>query len=276
MLGNYDTEYCVCSPGMTPYEFVQNVYYQQEKVVLDFHPDDDKYKEVLMEANFVLQELQTSEDWTWLRSRLILGPTHHIHGQQIPEFQLPEWVYKPATMFDDCVKLCHTHHHDSIDERDAIVVPWVSPGSIHRRHQGDLNKHGMPTPEVRELGAVNFGNIVTFNRPLTPYESHHRVAVTDVIQRLPQFHICDDNCPRDENGNCTLIEPRVLYMIPDPMYVVMRTAALHAAGSPPAQGRIADLTDNAQKLLSAMRSNDAAATAPDIVQHETPGWISVI
>ena len=33
--------------GLTPYEFVQQVYYAQEKVILDFRPDDDKYKEVL-------------------------------------------------------------------------------------------------------------------------------------------------------------------------------------------------------------------------------------
>ena len=55
------------SLGLTPYEFVQQVFYVQEKVLLDFHPDDDVYKEVLTEANLVLQELQKEEDWLWLR-----------------------------------------------------------------------------------------------------------------------------------------------------------------------------------------------------------------
>ena len=62
------------SEGLTTYDFVQQVYYAQEKVILDFWPDDDKFKEVLFEANLILQELQNSEDWTWLREQLVLGP----------------------------------------------------------------------------------------------------------------------------------------------------------------------------------------------------------
>ena len=49
------------SEGIRPYDFVQQVYYAQEKVILDFWPDDDKYKEVLFEANLILQELHTWE-----------------------------------------------------------------------------------------------------------------------------------------------------------------------------------------------------------------------
>ena len=50
------------SQGLTTYDFVQQVYYAQEKTILDFWPEDDKFREVLMEANLVLQELQNSED----------------------------------------------------------------------------------------------------------------------------------------------------------------------------------------------------------------------
>ena len=55
--------------------------------------------------------------------------------------------------------------------------------------------------------------------------------------------------------------------VPDPLYIVTKVAALHAEGSPLAQGRLAGLNDAAQKLLSAMRQNDAAATAPDYIDY---------
>ena len=42
------------SEGLTAYDLVQQVYYVQEKVILDFLPSDDKFMEVVMEANLVL------------------------------------------------------------------------------------------------------------------------------------------------------------------------------------------------------------------------------
>lgn len=264
---------------MTPYEFVQQVYYAQEKVVLDFHPDDDKYKEVLLEGNLVIQELQKEEDWTWLRQRLVLGPVDHLpdhNVHDIPEFELPDWVYHPAMQYDDGLELHLVDHHGHINEWHYITIPWVSAGSIHKRHQGDMSHAGDINYTMKPLGAVFFGNTVTFNRPLTFGERHHKIAVTDVIKRMPLLHVCDSNCPRDDNGNCKLIEKRIFADIPDPSYMVLRTAALHAAGSPPAAPRAMDLADQAQKLLSSMRANDAAATAPDTLHHNTPGWISVI
>lgn len=266
------------SYGLTPYEFVQQVYYAQEKVILDFRPDDDKYKEVLTEANFVLQELQKEEDWTWLREKIVLGPVDGPRNE-IPEFQLPNWVYKPSTLHNDCMRLHRVHRHHcehEYDESNFIEVPFVSTGRLQGRSEKEYRGPSTNVPN-RQLGCCVVGeNVLTFNRPLLPWESHHRVAVVDVQRRLPLLHICNSNCPKDSNGNCTLIEDRVFTEIPDPNYVVIRTAALHAEGSPPAQGRIQSLTDNAQKLLSAMRQNDSAATDPDFIEWDYPTFVSVI
>lgn len=285
------------SYGLTPYEFVQQVFYAQEKVVLDFRPDDDKYKEVLLEGNFVLQELQKEEDWSWLRERLVLGSVDSRgYDGEIPEFQLPDWVYKPSTQHDDCLRLhrlhqhrCHHHgpmhhhgcnccgdHDDCIDEMDYIEVPYVSAGRMNGRSDKQQVWLATNVPN-HDLGARIVGdNILTFNRRLTWNESHGRVAVCDVQRRLPLLHICNDDCPRDEDGKCTLIEDRVFQMIPDPNYVVIRTAALHAEGSPPAQGRIQSLVDNAQKLLSAMRQNDSMATDADYIDWDVPHFMNVV
>lgn len=286
------------SYGITPYDFVQQVFYAQEKVLLDFWPTDDKYKEVLIEANLVLQELQNAEDWTWLRERIVLGDTNDRPGSSIPEYKLPTWVYKPSMLHDDCVKLCkqigHHHHcHDyddeMFDEMNYIEVPYVSTGRVQGRTDKQRFYMNTNIPD-RKLGAVLIGDILTFNRPLFGMEKG-RVAVTDVQRRIPLMHICGPECKginpdepinyqRDENGKwinpCSKIEDRVFEMIPDPNYVVMRTAALHAEGSPPAQGRIATLTDNAQKILSAMRQNDSAATDADYLDWETVNFVNVM
>ena len=105
------------------------------------------------------------------------------------------------------------------------------------------------------------------------------------------LHICNDFCKGvdpespidyslDENGKwvnpCAKIEKRALIEIPDPNYVVMATAARHAEGSPPALARVAGLQDAAQKILSAMRQNDAAATEADYQDWDIPGYVEVI
>lgn len=260
------------SLGMTPYDFVQQVYYAQEKVVLDFHRTDDKYKEVLFEANLVIQELQKEEDWSWLRQRIVLGPTDPHFVGDIPEFELPDWVYHPAMMFDDCVKLCRTHHGRPIDDR-CIKIPWSSAGALHHSYQHDPNYFVNPF-ERDPLCAVWFGNTITFNHRSSKF--NNRVAVTDVIRRMPLLHICDDNCPLDDDGNCKLVEDKIFTEIPDPNYMVIKTAAYHAAGSPVASPRAMDLNDQAQKILSSMRSNDAAHTVPDTITHYMPSVIDVI
>ena len=134
------------------------------------------------------------------------------------------------------------------------------------------------------------GNVITFNRPLTIGEER-LIAVLDVQRRIEQFHICDDSCvgvdpdspisyERDDKNRwvnpCNRIERVMLQEIPDPNYVVMATAARHAEGSPPALARIAGLQDAAQRILSAMRQNDASATDADYQDWDIPGYIEVI
>lgn len=280
------------SYGLTPYDFVQQVFYAQEKVLLDFWPSDDKYKEVLVEANLVLQELQNSEDWSWLRERIVLGNCRPEHPGDIPEFRLPPWVYKVSTLHNDCVKLHAYHKHcceDEIDEFDFIPVPYISRGRLNSTNNQQRIAMATNVPNF-DLGASVVGDVLTFNRPLLPHEAN-RIAVCDVQRRIEPLHICGPKCKGadpdaeidyklDENGNwinpCARIEDKVFTEIPDPNYVVMRTAALHAEGSPPAQGRIASLTDNAQKILSAMRSNDSSYTEPDIMAWDTVDFVNVI
>jgi len=288
--------------GITPYDFVQQVYYAQEKVLLDFWPTDDKYKEVLTEANLVLQELQGTEDWTWLRDKLVLGPCFH-HKGQIPEFELPPWVYKPSTLHHDSIKLykaypgchCHHHNHEWYDDghynvMDYIQVPIASAGDNQWRKEYLFTSNGAIHVNDPKLRAVCIGNTITFNRRLNPFESK-RIAVIDVQRRIEEFHICTPYCKgknpdqaisyeRDNDGKwinpCAKIEERALVEVPDPNYVILATAARHAEGSPPASGRIQSLQDQAVRLLSAMRQNDASATDADYLEWDIPGYIEIV
>lgn len=292
------------SAGIKPYDFVQQVYYAQEKVILDFWPSDDKYKEVLFEANLVLQELQSQEDWNWLRERLILGDTHH-RPNEIPEYKLPDWVYKHSTLNDDSIKLykqmpphhrcheycnCGEHNGMKFDMRRFIEVPFASTGDNQHRKEKLVDHNGVIHTWDARLRAIRIGDIITFNRILFPAEEHC-VAVMDVQRQIKQFHICNDFCrgvdpekpicyQLDEHGHfknpCAQIEPVMLTEIPDPNYVVLATAARHAEGSPPAAVRVQSLNDQAQRILSAMRQNDAAATDADYAEWEAPGYIQIV
>lgn len=308
------------SSGMTPYDFVQQVFYAQEKVRLDMWPSDDKYKEVLMEANLILDELQSMEDWTWLRESLVLGPVwqHHDHMHPhgpglphgpghgpydvIPEFTLPDWVYKPSTLNHDSIRLYrlkpHHHHYEpgridasDLMTRNYIEVPLCSAGDASWRKERQFTSYGqIHMPDFR-LRAANMGGTITFNRPLTPHERNRRVAVMDVQRRMKHLHICNSWCKgvnpnipidytRDDDGNfknpCAQIEHRIFTEIPDPNYMVIATAARHGEGSPPAQARIMGLQDQAQKILSAMRQNDTAATDSDYLEWDVPGYYEVV
>lgn len=291
------------SEGMKPYDFVQQVYYMQEKTILDFVPSDDKYREVLFEANLVLQELQNVEDWTWLREKLILGPCHHFPGS-IPEFTLPPWVYKISTLNHDGIQLMKPmalrhEAYDSLsrfipysgmwlDQKTYIDVPFASIGDNRYRKDTLMTGYGAIHQDEHELRAIRIGDTITFNRELTHHEQQY-VATVDVQRRIPLIHVCDETCITENNepydyditadhgyeNPCSKIEDRILTDIPDPNYVVMATAARHAEGSPPALARIAGLQDAAQRILSAMRSNDAAATDADYQDWDVPGYVSV-
>lgn len=274
------------SEGITPYDFVQQVYYAQEKVLLDFWPTDDKYREVLVEANLVLQELQNAEDWTWLREQLVLGSCHHVPNE-IPEFELPDWVYKPSMTNHDVLRLhpivsprmwrdhLHRHHEFVYDAGRYIRVPFSSTGDNSYRKR--LQYDPWQGVDGRDMGlrAVRVGNTITFNRQLFPHEER-TVAVLDVQRRIELFHVCDDTCSLDADNKCPKAKERYLMEIPDPNYVIMATAARHAEGSPPALSRVAGLQDAAQKIMSAMRQNDAAATDADYADWDSVGYLEVV
>ena len=118
----------------------------------------------------------------------------------------------------------------------------------------------------------------------------------DIQKRFDPIHICNFTCrTTDADGAtpeipdysefdlttgewlkpCAQIEPVLFTEIPDPNYMVYRTAYFHAMGSPSAQGRIADLQDTSQKLLSAMRENNAAYTKPDTLDWSGIGYIDI-
>lgn len=275
--------------GITPYDFVRKVYYTQEKVILDLWPSDDKYKEVIMEANIVITEFQKDWDWSWKRERYILGSTNDPEGPgAVPAYVLPDWVYKPATFADDCVRLYHAggcHKgmccscHDNcyrLDERSYIEVPYMPTSARHHKPSDHISVGGQHF-EHKTLGANIWGNEIHFTRPLTHIEKN-RIAVTDVIRRMEPLHICDHTCV-DKDGNipnyaaddyrpCTKIEPVIFEDVPDPDYFVIKTAARHCVGSPPAAFREQALQEDARSRLSAMRDNDQQYTEPDTVERD--------
>ena len=292
------------SAGISPYDFVQQVYYMQEKTLLDFWPNDDKYREVLVEANLVLQELEAVEDWTWLRETIVLG---HCSGimNEIVQFQLPEDVYKLSTLNHDFIRLHpileSTTNQDTgeteyiLDEMHYIPVPIASSGDHHWNREKQVNWIAINHIHDWQLRAVVQGDTIALNRPLTAHESN-MVLVADVQKHIKPFHVCNMYCEADNyttQGNvpsttpaygpdgvwphpCKKIDNVYLTEIPDPNYVIMATAARHAEGSPPALARIAGLQDAAQRILSQMRQNDASATDSDYIEWDVPGYIEVI
>lgn len=474
------------SLGVTPYEFVQKVFYMQEKVLLDFHPDDDVYKEVLVEGNMVLEELQTQEDWLWLRDTLPVGFTDGNYDFESPchgkrpwikqkGLELPKYVYKPSELYGDCVRLArwfwrqefleefknyenqfdywnklftigviepdrigimygevdmddpidhgqytyyprakkttgtitygksyleplidvgyeklreliqpdrwyldsdgrvffsrsaypnciyccepaenipdnawtkyfnlrHKHKEESEHIHDMICccphhhhdLPWIYPkwatdphpiystlnklnwefivdkievepdyhalkiqyrnfGAKYRDDSFQMNELLQAQPKDKSVYAVMRGNTLEFTRRLRPHESN-RVIVMDVQRRIEPFHVCNHNCksllymksgkrsdPTYPDNPCVeqlaQSEKRMLTEIPDPQYVIARTAALHAEGSPAATGRVQSLQDQAQKLLSAMRQNNAEATYPEYLDWSEMEYINVV
>lgn len=261
------------SKGMTIADLVQQVYYAIYKVRLDvryaddlpqaFHANTDKFKEVVFEANFVQQELQKEQDWNWLRDRMELGYACHHRGR-IPEFTLPDDVYKPATGFNDSVRLHYPHG-------GFIEVPFTSARSGNTHTIAMHDEYGrINTPDNR-LRAFMVGNELTFSRPFTRGEDGLLIE-TDVIRWLEPLHICDETCIQP----CPkAYEEKVFKEIPDPYYMVVRTAAKRAEGDPSAIDRVQSLTDEATKMMSAMRENDSSKTVPDTYHTSSLGHVSV-
>lgn len=263
------------SRGLTIADLVQQVYYAVYKVRLDvrqgtdgsFHSKSDKFQEVVMEANFVLQELQKEQDWNWLRDRLELGISENPPHRGIQEFVLPGDVYKPCTGYNDAVRLRNRHNPNLFME-----IPWTSPRSGNAHNVSMFDQYASINAPDQRVMAFQVGQDVTFTRPWRAVELGCLVE-TDVVRLLPQLHICDDSCPDD----CPLAYEKLwLTEVPDPLYVVLRTAAYRAEGDPSVSDRAIALPDQAQKLLSSMRENDSAHTVPDTYRTSELGFMTVL
>ena len=261
------------SPGLTIADFVQQVLYAMYKVRLDvdesvegsFHSKSNKFKEIVMEANFVLQEFQKEQDWNFLRDRWEIGIAHNPH-RNIQEFELPEDVYKVCTGYNDAVRL-----HSPVNPQPLLQIPFVSPRSGNKTNIEMFNEFGQLNTWNREISAFVVGDTITFTRQWNPFEIGLLVE-TDVIRRIEPLHICDDSCL----DHCPMAYDEVQFRwMPDPYYFVVRTAAKRAEGDPSITERVQSLTDEGAKLLSAIRENDSAHTTEDVYETSELGYIGI-
>ena len=291
---------------MTQDEFVTAVMRTQEQVNLDdFWPTDDIYKMVLHNANMCLEDLQATYQWSWLRKRLVLGHTRRLgpHDHNIPEYELPKWVNRVSTLYQDRLLLCpyHKTHPDprrddpqlvDIINTEMIGVPFSSKGAIHVNDVDVFNRVNVYPQYEPELKAVIVGRTVTFNRLLNQAE-RNRAAVVDVQIEIPRFHICNEHCRahkyKDADGNwtdiisydpnnyhpCKQIPKSVLDFMPDKDYVIIQTAALNAEGSEIAKDKQMNLQNRADKRLSVMKESDVGATDVDQLEYEPFEFLTV-
>ena len=262
------------SRGMTIAELVQQVLYAVYKVRLDvdaslegsFHSKSDKFKEVVMEANFVLQEFQKEQDWSFLRERWDVGHARNMHG--LPqEIKIPEGVYKVCTGCGDAVRL-----HRGPSPYAVEQIPFVEARTGNRRDIEMYDEWGRMNVDIGLQKAFVVGDTVTFNRPWTPAELGRPIE-TDVISYIEPLHICDSSC----EDNCPKAYEEVLFKwLPDPYYLTVRTAAKRAEADPSVAERVQSLTDEATKMLSAMRENDSAHTTTDTYETSMLGYIPVL
>lgn len=267
------------SRGITIADLVQQVYYAIYKVRLDvsasdeqfdqpFHSKSDKFKEVVMEANMVLQELQKDADWNWLREPWDMGRAENFKGIAPQKIKIPDHVYKVCTGYGDAVRL-HGRRPYSTFCRE---IPWTSPRLGRRPQVRMYDEWGAANTVDPQNRAFVTNDVVTFSRPWFPGEVGGHLE-TDVIRLIEPLHICDDNCP----DNCPIAYEHVhLRDMPDPYYLVVRTAAKRAEGDPSASERVQSLTDEATKLMSAMRENDSAHTVPDCYETAPVGYVGVL
>lgn len=260
------------SRGMTIAEFVQQVLYRIYGVRLDtmdseegsFHSKSDRFKEVVMEANLTLQEFQKEQDWNFLRERWEMGLTMNPREGGIQEFAMPEWAYKVCTGYNDAVRL---HIGGGVQQ-----IPWDEARSGNHRVIDMYDETGRINADKDMQRAFFVGNDITFYRPWRHWEEL-RPLETDVIRYIEPFHICgewcDDHCPK-------AYDEKVLTWLPDPMYIVTRTAAKRAAYDPSAADIIQVLTDDATKMLSSMRENDSSHTMSDTYDVAPLGFVQVL
>ena len=262
------------SRGLTIADFVQQVLYAMYKVRLDvdaskegaFHSKSDKFKEIVMEGNFVLQEFQKEQDWNFLRERWEMGPAHNPH-HGIQEFRIPDNVYKVCTGYNDAVRMHRGHH-----VMPCMQIPYSSPRSGNHEAIDMFDRWGSANVDKMLQSAFVVGDTLTFRRPWFPNERGNLLE-TDVISYIEPMHICDDTCP----DNCPRAYKDVLFRwLPDPYYLIVRTAAKRALADPSCAEVAQSLTDEAAKFLSAMRENDSAHTDLDTYETAVLGYISVM
>lgn len=266
------------SRGLTIADLVQQVLYAIYKVRLDveagdgdttgvtFHSKSDKFKEVVMEANFVLQEFQKEQDWNFLRDRWNIGDAVNPPYHGIQEFQIPEEVYKLCTGYGDGIRL---HHWGG---RRIEQIPIEEARTGNRRYKEMFDEWGEMNVDTMGQRAFVVGDTLTFNRRWLSGEMGGHLE-TDVIRYIEPLHICDSTCP----DHCPLAyDDKVLTWMPDPYYIVVRTAARRAEGDPSVTERVQSLTDEGSKLLSAIRENDSAHTTTDTYETATLGYVSVL
>lgn len=260
------------SRGLTIADFVQQVLYAVYKVRLDvgesvegnFHSKSDKFKEVVMEANFVLQEFQKEHDWSFLRDRWEMGISMNMPHGMIQEIPIPDEAYKLCTGYGDAVRLHRCH--------SIMQIPLEEARTGNRRHVEMFDEWGRMNLDSGAQRAFTVQNMVTFNRPWLPHELGWPLE-TDIIRYIEPFHICDSSCP----DHCPkAYDEKVLTWLPDPYYIVVRTAAKRAEADPAVSERVQSLTDEATKLLSAMRENDSAHTIPDTYDTAVLGYVPVL
>lgn len=262
------------SRGITIADLVQQVYYAIYKVRLDvdeslegaYHSKTDKFKEVVMEANMVLQDLQKDADWNWLRKTWDMGHAENYRHVAPQKIKIPDYVYKVCTGYGDAVR---GHHHRGFHSHE---IPFTSPHQGKRPITKMFDEYGMLNTVDQQNRAYITGDILTFTRPWFPSEEGMHLE-TDVIELMEPFHICDDNCP----DHCPIAYEHVhLRQMPDPYYLVVKTAARRAEGDPSVADRVQSLTDEAAKLMSAMRENDSAHTIPDSYETCSLGFVEVL
>ena len=260
------------SRGLTIADFVQQVLYAVYKVRLDvdeslegaFHCKSDKFKEVVMEANFVLQEFQKEQDWNFLREKWYIGPAMNPPFG-IQEIKIPDNVYKLCSGYNDAVRL-----HYLPDK--ALHIPFDSARSGNMPAIEMFDEFGQANTDVNKQRAFIVGDTLTFYRRWLPHEIGKPLE-TDFIRYIEPLHICDDNCP----DHCPLAYDKVHFKwMPDPYYLVVRTAAKRALADPSCSDVVQPLTDEASKFLSAIRENDSAHTNLDTYSTSVLGYVSVL
>lgn len=263
------------SRGLTIADLVQQVLYAMYKVRLDvklstdqganneavYHSKSDKFKEIVMEANFMLQEFQKEQDWNFLRERWDIGITRPGPPQ---EFTIPDGIYKVCTGYNDAVRLHRPGGR-------IMQIPYDSPRSGNHAAYEMYDELGFLNTDKNLQRAFVVGDTLAFYRPWTRDEIG-KFLETDVIRYIEPLHICDGSCP----DNCPKAYDEVHFKwMPDPYYFVLKTAARRALADPSCADIQQSLADEANKFLSAVRENDSAHTNVDTYETNTLGYISV-